>query len=204
MNEHRSCRRRGSSGGCRELPGRWREAEASGGKRRDAEGSRLRPRFGAPRYREAPCAPGTDALPGEWLGSGCYCFIIIKSLFLLFYIYIFYALSDWCRSSLPADCGVGTRPSGEPGRCGENEGADKALGPPGERDSAGPITGPDTGRAAAATCIAGSFLKKVGTSAVPASRTQRWKGTGLLSVPRSLSLPPSIRWLLGVMCRSED
>lgn len=143
----------------------------------------------------------------RFLGSGLAVAVIVLLLLNLFFfcfIYIFYALSDWCRSSLPADCGVGTRPSWEPGRCGENEGADKALGPPGERDSAGPITGPGTGRAAAATCIAGSFLKKVGTSAVPASRTQRWKGMGLLSVPRSLSLPPSIQWLLGVMCRSED
>lgn len=148
----------------------------------------------------------------RFLGSGLAVAVIVLLLLNLFFfcsINIFYALSDWCRSSLPADCGVGTRPSWEPGRCGENEGADKALGPPGERDSAGPITGPGTGRAAAASGgaapgIAGSFLKKVGTSAVPASRTQRWKGMGLLSVPHSLSLPSSIRWLLGVMCRNED
>lgn len=76
---------------------------------------------------------------------------------------------------------MGSRPSGE----GENEGADEALGPPGQRDSSGPAAGPVTGTA--------SSQKKVGTSAVPASRRQRRKGMGFLSVPRSLSLISSIR-----------
>lgn len=48
-----------------------------------------------------------------------------------------------------------TRPSRELGHGGDNGGADKVLGTPGERDSSGPTAGPVTG-------IASSFPKKSG------------------------------------------
>lgn len=54
----------------RSLPG----ASGGAGRRREAERNELRPILGAPRHREAPCAPGRDALPGEWRGTGCYFF----------------------------------------------------------------------------------------------------------------------------------